>query len=300
MRYIQKCSICGADVLLLQPVCGGKDLKLYQDIYMECVSRIPRLKRAEERRLLELCVKGDQDAKTKLLEANLYLVLRIARKYVNSSLSILDLVQEGNIGLIYALEKFDLRKGTEFKTYAVWHIRRSIIRALGNKSRTIRVPVHIFEKHLRLKKYVESYRQKFGTNPSMDDLAEYSGFSKDKIRLIYDSLQGLVSLNSGGDDGDDSFSLLEAVPDASCVMPEDNVARKELRAHLMVLLQGLSERERNIIQLYYGLATEQLMTLKELSEVYNLTKERIRQIKVEALDKIKASENIEKLRDSLE
>lgn len=261
-------------------------------IYFKELSRIPLLTHEEEIACIRKVKAGDERARVLLVESNLRLVVSIAKKYLRSGVPMMDLIQEGNMGLLRAIEKFDPRRNNKFSTYAVWHIRHAVVRSIANKSRMIRIPVNLIEKRNRIEAAVENILRGQGREPSVEELAKLTGFRKKKIQSILDYFQPLMSLetalNADRDieyrfdfDEDNLLTVEKNDP------PEVRFFKKHLREELAKVLASLETRERNILQMYFGLNSERSYTLKELGKIYNLTRERIRQIKRDALEKIR-------------
>lgn len=268
-------------------------------MYLREIGRVPLLKSEEEVRLAKLNEKGDLAAKQKLTEANLRLVVSIAKKYVGRShnLSLLDLIQEGNIGLFRAVEKFDYRKGYKFSTYATWWIRQAITRALADQSRTIRIPVHMVE---TINKYTQITRrlvQELGREPLPEEIAAEMNLEVDKIRHIQKISQETVSLETSVGDSDDDSVLGDFIEDTETVMPHQVASRKLLKNHVGEVLRELTPREQKILKIRFGLEDGVTHTLEEVGKEFGVTRERIRQIEAKALDKIRAHNAIGKLKD---
>jgi RNA polymerase primary sigma factor len=268
-------------------------------MYLREIGRVPLLKAEEEVTLAKRNEKGDLAAKQKLTEANLRLVVSIAKKYVGRStnLSLLDLIQEGNIGLFRAVEKFDYRKGYKFSTYATWWIRQAITRALADQSRTIRIPVHMVE---TINKYTQATRrlvQELGRDPLPEEIAAEMGIEVEKIRHIMKISQETVSIETPVGDSEDDSILGDFIEDTETVMPHQSAARKLLMDHVDEVLRDLTPREQKILKIRFGLEDGVTHTLEEVGHEFGVTRERIRQIEAKALDKIRESGLIEKLKD---
>lgn len=259
-------------------------------IYFRELSRIPLLTVEEEIAILRKVKAGDGPARVRLVESNLRLVVSVAKKYLRSGVPIMDLIQEGNMGLLRAIEKFDIRRENKFSTYAVWHIRHAIVRSIANKARIIRIPVNLIEKRNRIEQAVEKILRGEGREPSVEELAKLTGFRRAKIKTILDYFQPLMSLEtaiSADRDIEYRFGDETLLTEEKSDPPEVRFFKKYLREELGKVLGTLETRERNILQMYYGVGSDRAYTLKELGKIYNLTRERIRQIKRDALEKIR-------------
>jgi RNA polymerase primary sigma factor len=268
-------------------------------MYLREIGRVPLLTGEEEVQLAKRKEKGDLAAKQKLTEANLRLVVSIAKKYVgrSSNLSLLDLIQEGNIGLFRAVEKFDYRKGYKFSTYATWWIRQAITRALADQSRTIRIPVHMVE---TINKYTQATRrlvQDLGRDPLPEEIAAEMGIEVEKVRHIMKISQETVSIETPIGDSEDDSILGDFIEDTETVMPHQSAARKLLADHVELALEDLTPREQKILKIRFGLEDGVTHTLEEVGHEFGVTRERIRQIEAKALEKIRESGLVEKLKD---
>ncbi|MCX6782122.1 MAG: sigma-70 family RNA polymerase sigma factor [Candidatus Magasanikbacteria bacterium] len=266
-------------------------------MYLREIGKIPLLKGEEEVSLAKRTEKGDRAAECKLIEANLRLVVSIAKKFVGKTLSLLDLIQEGNIGLFRAVKKFDYRKGYKFSTYATWWIRQAITRALADQSRTIRIPVHMVETINRFQQVQRRLLQDLGRDPTPEELAAEMGEEVDKINHIIKISQDTVSLEvSVGDDDDDS-SLQDFIEDVKNVSPDRAAGLQILRDYVKEAIKDLSAREQKILEMRFGLTDGVTHTLEEVGQEFGVTRERIRQIEAKALEKIKDMNIVQKLRD---
>jgi len=267
-------------------------------MYLREIGKIPLLKGEEEVSLARRKERGDKDAERKLIEANLRLVVSIAKKFVGKTLSLLDLIQEGNIGLFRAVKKFDHRKGYKFSTYATWWIRQAITRALADQSRTIRIPVHMVETINRFQQVQRGLTQDLGRDPTPEELASEMGEEISKINQIIKISQDTVSLEVpvGGDDDDDT-SLQDFIEDVKNVSPSRAAGLEILRDYVGEAVKTLSPREQKILEMRFGLADGVTHTLEEVGQEFGVTRERIRQIEAKALEKIQNMDIIGKLRD---
>ncbi len=267
-------------------VYDNANLKDPVKLYLKEIGRIPLLSPSEERRLARKAANGDERAKQKLCTSNLRLVVSIAKKYMGRGLSFLDLIQEGNIGLLKAVEKFDWKKGYKFSTYATWWIRQAITRAIADQARTIRVPVHMVETINKLNKVIRDYMQKHGSYPTIDDLAELMGKPREKIAEILKAARETISLESTVGNDDES-TIGDFVEDANVISPEDAASQMILHEQIEKVLNTLSPREAMVLKMRYGLIDGKAKTLEEVGQYFNVTRERIRQIEVKALRKLR-------------
>ena len=268
-------------------------------IYLKEIGRVPLLSAEEEIELAERMGKGDKRAKKRLSEANLRLVVSIAKRYVGRGMQFLDLIQEGNVGLLKAVEKFDYTKGFKFSTYATWWIRQAITRAIADQARTIRIPVHMVETISRVKKAETSLLHENGSEPTEDEIAEYLGMSTDKVREIIRLAQDPVSLETPIGEEEDSH-LGDFIPDDDAPAPADEACNSMLKQMLSDVLDTLSDREKRVIIMRFGLIDGRARTLEEVGQEFQVTRERIRQIETKALRKLRHPTRSRKLRDFLE
>jgi RNA polymerase primary sigma factor len=255
-------------------------------MYLKDIGKIPLLDPEREAYLAERIALGDQAAKDELVEANLRLVVSIAKKHVGRGMYFLDLIQEGNLGLMKAVEKFDHTKGYKFSTYATWWIRQAITRAIADQARTIRIPVHMVETIHRVSRASRQLLQEYGREPTTDEIAEKLGMSADKVREIMKASQDPVSLETPIGEEDDSH-LGDFIPDDSSPTPAEAVSYQLLREQLDKVLHTLTPREEMVIKLRFGLEDGRTRTLEEVGKEFNITRERIRQIEAKALRKLR-------------
>lgn len=266
-------------------------------MYLKEIGKIDLLTAQEEVELAKQKDRGDKDGFKKMIEANLRLVVSIAKKYTGRNLTLLDLIQEGNLGLFRAVEKFDHRKGYKFSTYATWWIRQAITRALADQSRTIRIPVHMVETINKFTQLERRLVQDLGREPMPEEIAAEMGVDIDKVREIIKISQDTVSLDTSvGDDEDDS-KLSDFIQDVKSISPEQSAARRLLKDHIKEVIRYLTPREQKILEMRFGLADGIGHTLEEVGQEFGVTRERIRQIEAKALEKIRAHEFVQKLRE---
>lgn len=256
-------------------------------LYMREMGAIPMLSFEEEKHYAELAAQGDQNAKNKLVESNLRLVVSLAKHYQGCGLSFQDLIQEGNIGLIKAVEKFDVSKGFRFSTYASWWIKQAISRALADQSRTIRVPVHIVENISKVKKAERELMPKLGREPSVEDIAVALNMPVEDVKDIKTYMQDTTSLDIQVGDEDDGTTIGSFIEDTNFISPIDSMMEKADQETINAVLDTLSSREADILRSRFGIGTGKPMTLEEIGQVYGLSRERIRQLEAKALRKLR-------------
>lgn len=268
-------------------------------MYLKEIGRVPLLSADDEVLLAERIENGDEEAKRRLAEANLRLVVSIAKRYVGRGMLFLDLIQEGNMGLIKAVEKFDHRKGFKFSTYATWWIRQAITRAIADQARTIRIPVHMVETINKLIRVSRQLLQELGREPTPEEIAAEMELSTDKVREIMKIAQEPVSLETPIGEEDDSH-LGDFIEDQEALAPADAAAYELLKEQLEDVLDTLTEREENVLRLRFGLDDGRTRTLEEVGKVFGVTRERIRQIEAKALRKLRHPSRSKRLKDFLE
>jgi RNA polymerase primary sigma factor len=269
-------------------------------MYLREIGKIPLLKSDEEIAVAQKIEKGDRKAKKKLIESNLRLVVSIAKKYVMRGLSLLDLIQEGNQGLIRAVEKYDWRKGYKFSTYATWWIRQAITRAIADQARTIRIPVHMVETINKLVRTQRRLMQELGREPDASEIAkQMEDMTADRVREILKIAQDTTSLETPVGDEDDSI-LGDFIADTTQLSPIEATSRELLKENIEEVLSSLSDREAKVLKMRFGLMNEKPMTLEEVGREFGVTRERIRQIEAKALRKLRHPSRRKKLQDYLE
>lgn len=268
-------------------------------MYLKEIGKVPLLSATEEIELAKRMADGDQEAKKKLAEANLRLVVSVAKRYVGRGMLFLDLIQEGNLGLIKAVEKFDYRKGYKFSTYATWWIRQAITRAIADQARTIRIPVHMVETINKLIRVNRQLLQEYGREPRPDEIAAEMGISEEKVREIIKVAQEPVSLETPIGEEEDSH-LGDFIADDVTPAPADVAAFTLLKEQLMEVLDSLTPREKKVLRLRFGLDDGKARTLEEVGKEFNVTRERIRQIEAKALRKLRHPSRSKKLKDFLD
>ena len=268
-------------------------------MYLKEIGKVPLLTADEEIELAKRMEQGDEEAKKRLSEANLRLVVSIAKRYVGRGMLFLDLIQEGNLGLIKAVEKFDYRKGYKFSTYANWWIRQAITRAIADQARTIRIPVHMVETINKLIRVSRQLLQEYGREPQPEEIAEVMGIPEDKVREIIKIAQEPVSLETPIGEEEDSH-LGDFIPDDDAPAPADAAAFTLLKEQLMNVLSTLTPREEMVLKLRFGLEDGRARTLEEVGREFKVTRERIRQIEAKALRKLRHPSRSRKLKDSID
>ncbi|MFY9278699.1 MAG: RNA polymerase sigma factor RpoD [Caldicoprobacterales bacterium] len=268
-------------------------------MYLKEIGKVPLLTAEEEVELAKRMEQGDEEAKRKLAEANLRLVVSIAKRYVGRGMLFLDLIQEGNLGLIKAVEKFDYRKGYKFSTYATWWIRQAITRAIADQARTIRIPVHMVETINKLIRVSRQLLQEYGREPLPEEIAKEMEISEEKVRDILKIAQEPVSLETPIGEEEDSH-LGDFIPDDDAPAPAEAAAFTLLKEQLMDVLDTLTPREEKVLRLRFGLDDGRARTLEEVGKEFNVTRERIRQIEAKALRKLRHPSRSKKLKDFLD
>ena len=268
-------------------------------MYLKEIGKVPLLSAEEEIELAKRMENGDQEAKKRLAEANLRLVVSIAKRYVGRGMLFLDLIQEGNLGLIKAVEKFDYRKGYKFSTYATWWIRQAITRAIADQARTIRIPVHMVETINKLIRVSRQLLQELGREPTPEEISEEMGMPVDRVREILKISQEPVSLETPIGEEEDSH-LGDFIQDDNVPVPAEAASFTLLREQLVEVLGTLTEREQKVLRLRFGLDDGRARTLEEVGKEFNVTRERIRQIEAKALRKLRHPSRSRKLKDYLD
>lgn len=268
-------------------------------MYLKEIGKVPLLSAEEEIELAKKMELGDEDAKKRLCEANLRLVVSIAKRYVGRGMLFLDLIQEGNLGLIKAVDKFDWRKGYKFSTYATWWIRQAITRSIADQARTIRIPVHMVETINKLIRISRQLLQEYGREPSPEEIAAEMDISEEKVREILKIAQEPVSLETPIGEEEDSH-LGDFIPDDDVPAPAEAAAFSMLKEQLVEVLDTLTDREQKVLKLRFGLDDGRARTLEEVGRRFDVTRERIRQIEAKALRKLRHPSRSKKLKDYLE
>ncbi|MSS19957.1 RNA polymerase sigma factor RpoD [Pseudoramibacter porci] len=267
-------------------------------LYLKEIGRVPLLTPEQEMEIAKRMDEGDEEAKKELAEANLRLVVSIAKRYVGRGMSFLDLIQEGNLGLIKAVEKFDYKKGFKFSTYATWWIRQAITRAIADQARTIRIPVHMVETINKLIRVSRQLLQEYGREPTPAEIGKEMGFSEEKVREIQKIAQDPVSLETPIGEEEDSH-LGDFIPDDEAPAPSEAASYALLKEQLMDVLSTLTDREEKVLRLRFGLDDGRARTLEEVGKEFDVTRERIRQIEAKALRKLRHPSRSKKLKDYL-
>ena len=270
-------------------------------LYLREIGKIPLLSAEEELALAQKVVAGDKKAKDKMAEANMRLVVSIAKRYSGRGLDFLDLIQEGNTGLLRAVEKFDPDKGFKFSTYATWWIRQAITRAIADQARTIRIPVHMVETINKLLRTQRRMTQELNREPSIEELAKELEMEPDKVEYVIKIKQDITSLDAGvGRDGEDEDSVLgDFIEDEDSATPEESATSQLLKEQVQAVLSTLSDREQKIIKMRFGLENGKSHTLEEVGQEFAVTRERIRQIEAKALAKLRKHKDAKKLHEYL-
>jgi RNA polymerase primary sigma factor len=266
-------------------------------LYLREIGKIPLLKADEELALAQRVVAGDKDAKDQMAEANMRLVVSIAKRYVGRGLDLLDLIQEGNTGLLRAVEKFDPDKGFKFSTYATWWIRQAITRAIADQARTIRIPVHMVETINKLLRTQRRLTQELNREPSNEEIAKEMEIDVEKVEHIMKIKQDISSLDASVRDDEEDSVLGDFIEDEDTVSPEESATGQLLKEHVKDMLGALTEREQKILKLRFGLEDGKSHTLEEVGQEFNVTRERIRQIEAKALAKLRKHKDAKKLHD---
>lgn len=266
-------------------------------LYLREIGKIPLLTAEEELALAQRVVKGEKRAKDQMAEANMRLVVSIAKRYVGRGLDLLDLIQEGNTGLLRAVEKFDPDKGFKFSTYATWWIRQAITRAIADQARTIRIPVHMVETINKLLRTQRRLTQELNREPTNEEIAEAMEIDVDKVEHIMKIKQDISSLDASVRDDEEDSVLGDFIEDEDTVSPEESATGQLLKEHVKDMLGALTEREQKILRLRFGLDDGKSHTLEEVGQEFNVTRERIRQIEAKALAKLRKHKDAKKLHD---
>lgn len=268
-------------------------------MYLKDIGKVPLLAADEEIELARLMLEGNEEAKRKLSEANLRLVVSIAKRYMGRGMLFLDLIQEGNLGLMKAVEKFDYQKGFKFSTYATWWIRQAITRAIADQARTIRIPVHMVETINKQIRVSRTLLQEYGREPTPEEIAKHMGIPEEKVREIQKIAQDPVSLETPIGEEEDSH-LGDFLEDETSTAPSDMVAFTMLKEQLIGVLDTLTPREEKVLRLRYGIDDSRPRTLEEVGKEFNVTRERIRQIEAKALRKLRHPNRSKRLKDFID
>lgn len=266
-------------------------------LYLREIGKIPLLNAEEELALAQKVVAGDKGAKDKMAEANMRLVVSIAKRYVGRGLDLLDLIQEGNTGLLRAVEKFDPDKGFKFSTYATWWIRQAITRAIADQARTIRIPVHMVETINKLLRTQRRLTQELNREPSNEEIAQAMEIDVEKVEHIMKIKQDISSLDASVRDDEEDSVLADFIEDEDTISPEESATTQLLKEHVKDMLSSLTEREQKILKLRFGLEDGKSHTLEEVGQEFSVTRERIRQIEAKALAKLRKHKDSKKLHD---
>lgn len=266
-------------------------------LYLREIGKIPLLNAEEELALAQRVVAGDKKAKDEMAEANMRLVVSIAKRYVGRGLDLLDLIQEGNTGLLRAVEKFDPDKGFKFSTYATWWIRQAITRAIADQARTIRIPVHMVETINKLLRTQRRLTQELNREPTNEEIAEAMEIDVDKVEHIMKIKQDISSLDASVRDDEEDSVLADFIEDEDTITPEESATTQLLKEHVKDMLGALTEREQKILKLRFGLEDGKSHTLEEVGQEFSVTRERIRQIEAKALAKLRKHKDAKKLHD---
>ncbi len=266
-------------------------------LYLREIGKIPLLSAEEELNLAHRVVNGEKEAKDKMAEANMRLVVSIAKRYVGRGLDLLDLIQEGNTGLLRAVEKFDPDKGFKFSTYATWWIRQAITRAIADQARTIRIPVHMVETINKLLRTQRRLTQELNREPSNEEIAAAMEIEIDKVEHIMKIKQDISSLDASIRDDEEESVLADFIEDEDTISPEESATNQLLKEHVKGMLGALTEREQKILKLRFGLEDGKQHTLEEVGQEFSVTRERIRQIEAKALAKLRKHKDAKKLHD---
>ncbi|HUS25814.1 MAG TPA: RNA polymerase sigma factor RpoD [Nevskiaceae bacterium] len=266
-------------------------------LYLREIGKIPLLNAEEELALAQRVVAGDKDAKDKMAEANMRLVVSIAKRYVGRGLDLLDLIQEGNTGLLRAVEKFDPDKGFKFSTYATWWIRQAITRAIADQARTIRIPVHMVETINKLLRTQRRLTQELNREPTNEEIAAAMDLEVDKVEHIMKIKQDISSLDASIRDDEEESVLADFIEDEDTISPEESATNQLLKEQVKGMLGALTEREQKILKLRFGLEDGKQHTLEEVGQEFSVTRERIRQIEAKALAKLRKHKDAKKLHD---
>lgn len=302
VEEIDPAEIAGEDVTEIDPKLAVTEGIAIDDpvrMYLKEIGRVPLLTSDQEIDIAKRMADGDEEAKQQLAEANLRLVVSVAKRYVGRGMQFLDLIQEGNLGLIKAVDKFDYHKGYKFSTYATWWIRQAITRAIADQARTIRIPVHMVETINKLVRVNRQLLQELGREPRPDEIAEEMGISEEKVREIIKIAQEPVSLETPIGEEEDSH-LGDFIPDDDAPAPDSMTTYAMLKKQLTEVLDTLTPREEKVVRLRFGLDDGKTRTLEDVGKEFNVTRERIRQIEAKALRKLRHPSRSKRLKDYLD